>query len=225
MQGLQNAPPSTRQNLDRNTQKYKHWGHDVFVWSESEIQHLIESGFPEYKGWYNSILNTIQRCDVARAFILLAYGGLYTDIDYDPFIDPKISNENEVIVGTDDLMGANNAWIYSPANHKFWLTHFIPYAQQQLVGPRLVDTFISMIVPTWSVISSTGPQAYWSLRPYLILDSNVFKTYGVHGVGSVPTWFNKYKCTQQQSIVIVLLFLSIFALWTLFTTIYPGVSP
>jgi mannosyltransferase OCH1-like enzyme len=224
MQGLQHAPPTTKQQLDRNTKKYKHWGHDVFVWSESEVQHLIESGFPEYKAWYNSILNIIQRCDVARAFILLSYGGLYTDIDFDPLIDPKLMNETEVIVGTDDLMGANNAWIYSPPNHKFWLTHFIPYAQQQLIGPKLIDTFLSMVVPTWSVISSTGPQAYWTLRHNLLMDPNVFKTYGIHGAGSSPTWFNKYKCTQQQSIVLVLLILSIFGLWTLLMAVSPRVK-
>ena len=217
MQGIVHAPPTTKQNLESNTKKYKEWGHDVFVWADSEVQHLINSGYPEYSAWYNSILNLIQRCDVARAFILAAYGGLYTDIDFNPHINPIIVDEKNVIVGSDALMGANNAWIYSPPNHSFWIQHYIPYVQQQFVGPKLVDTFVSLVVPTWSVISSTGPQAYWALRQHLVLDSKVYSDYGTHGFGSTPTWFNKYKCTQQQSIALVLLFLSFIGLWTLFT--------
>ena len=223
MQGINHAPQTLKQKLEKNNQKYKEWGHDVFVWSDSEIQHLIQTGYPDYVVWYNSILNIIQRCDVARAFILLSYGGLYTDIDFNPHINPKLLNDQEVIVGSDALMGANNAWIYSPPNHKFWLHHFIPFVQQQLVGPKLYDTFLSMLVPTWTVISSTGPQAYWALRKHLIVDPNVFTEYGIHGEGSSPTWFNKYKCTQQQSLTLLLLILSFIGLYTLVTKMYKGV--
>jgi mannosyltransferase OCH1-like enzyme len=211
MQGIDYAPKSTRDQLTKHSQKWKDWGHDVFVWSDLDVQKLLQAGYKEHAQWYNSIMNTIQRCDVARAFVLHAYGGLYTDIDYEPFIDPKL-DPMKLIVGTDSLMGANNAWIHSPAGHSFWLHHYIPHVRQQLFGPRLLDTLVSLFFPTWNIISSTGPQAYWTLKKFLVLDSKVYTIYGEHGKNSLPTWFNKYACSSQTILMLLIFCLALHGL-------------
>jgi mannosyltransferase OCH1-like enzyme len=209
MQGIENAPHQTQKRLSQNAELYKSWGHEVGVWSDVEIQALVKKAYPNYRLWYNSILNGIQRCDVARAFLLHAYGGLYTDIDFDPIMDPPILDTTSVVVGSDALMGANNAWIYSPPQHTFWFDHYIPHVRQQLLGPKLWDTFVALVIPNYTIVSTTGPLAYWQLRRHLVLDSRVYSTFGKHGEGSSPTWFNKYTNTQQSLLVILILTLAI----------------
>jgi mannosyltransferase OCH1-like enzyme len=216
MQGIDYASETTRQQLAKHSELWKSWGHDVFVWSDQDVQKLLEAGYKDYSPWYNSILNVIQRCDVARAFILHAYGGLYTDIDYEPFFNPTL-DQSKLIVGSDKLMGANNAWIHSPAASPFWLQKYIPHVRQQLYGPRLIDTLVSLFFPTWNIISSTGPQAYWTLRQFLTLDSKVYSEYGQHGKNSLPTWFNKYTCSSQTILMFLFLILAIQGVKSLFT--------
>jgi mannosyltransferase OCH1-like enzyme len=216
MQGIEHAPHHTQQRLSHNAEVWKSWGHDVGIWSDVEIQALIKKAYPAHRLWYNSILNGIQRCDVARAFLLHTYGGLYTDIDYDPLIDPPITDEASVIVGSDALMGANNAWIYSPPQHAFWFDHYIPHVRQQLLGPRLWDTFVALVIPNWTIVSTTGPLAYWQLRRHLVLEPRVYTEFGKHGEGSSPTWFNKYANSQQSLLMILTLILALFGAISLY---------
>jgi mannosyltransferase OCH1-like enzyme len=209
MQGIEHAPEATQKRLEKNSAKWKSWGHDVFLWSDADVQSLITNGYPSYKAFYNSVLNGIQRCDIARAFILHAYGGLYTDIDYDPHVPLPPMDLSRVVIGGDARMGANNAWIYSPQQDKFWTLHYLPLVQKQLLTPDLLDTFISLLFPTWAVISSTGPRTYWRLREHLRMEPNVFDQLGSHGIGSTPTWFNKFACTQQTLLMILILLFAV----------------
>jgi mannosyltransferase OCH1-like enzyme len=164
-------------------------------------------------------MNTIQRCDIARAFILHAHGGLYMDVDYVPntsikefFNDPLLWRSHKIILGHNSLLGVNNAWIYSNSGNVFW-DKYLSLAFSEIESPSLVNIFISLVFPTWSIISSTGPGVYYSLKRYVEVDNRVFEKWGVHGAGSQPTWFNKLACTQQTLIVMILCVCAIGFMW------------
>lgn len=51
------------------------------LWSGEEIRNLIEKRHDWFISIYDNYPYDIQRCDVARYFILYEYGGLYLDLD------------------------------------------------------------------------------------------------------------------------------------------------
>lgn len=54
------------------------------LWSEKDILDLLED-YPEYKDLYHGFRYDIQRIDFARLLILYHHGGLYIDLDIQPF--------------------------------------------------------------------------------------------------------------------------------------------
>jgi mannosyltransferase OCH1-like enzyme len=187
---------------------------EVKLWNEKNIVELLARSYPNCLDRYLRIMNTIQRCDIARGFILHSYGGLYMDIDYEPnesiqefFQDSLLWKSKKVIVGSNDLLGVNNAWIYSSSNHFFW-EKYLSMAFSEVESPSLVNIFIGLVFPTWSIISSTGPEVYNKLKKFIEVDDRVYKKWGEHGRGSQPTWFNKLACTQQTLLVLLLIVFS-----------------
>lgn len=206
------APAEILEKLEINRQFFhsQHINVQIKVWSEREIVELIAELYPQYLHRFIKILNTIQRCDIARAFILHAQGGLYMDIDYRAlpkikyfFEDALLWKSQKVIVGDNDLMGVNNAWIYSNKGNEFWFK-YLEYSFLQVESPTIINILIRLVFPTWEVISSTGPEVYYRLKQHLEIDSRVFSEWGIHGEHSSPTWFNKSACTTQTLIVGIL---------------------
>jgi mannosyltransferase OCH1-like enzyme len=203
-------PPLVHEQLRKQDQFFKPLGITVELWNESRIVELIAKQYPNYILKYIRILNTIQRCDLARAFILHAFGGVYMDIDYRPleshlhFFSPGWSLKEEVVVGDNDLLGVNNAWIYSSKGHSFW-TMFLHQCFQEIENPSFRNICLKVLFPTWEVISSTGPAQYYSLKDYLRIEPRVYREWGIHGEDSEPSWFNKSVNIQQTLVVSLLL--------------------
>lgn len=65
--------------IDTTKQHHPEWNYKL--WTGSDITQLINDTFPEMLSVYNEYKYTIQRCDVARLFILYKFGGLYSDLD------------------------------------------------------------------------------------------------------------------------------------------------
>jgi len=59
------------------------------LWGKEEIESLLED-YPEYKDLYYGFRYDIQRIDFARLLILYDKGGLYLDLDIQPFADEDI---------------------------------------------------------------------------------------------------------------------------------------
>jgi len=60
------------------------------LWSKDDIVDLLED-YPEYKQLYEDFRYDIQRIDFARLLILYHHGGLYFDLDVEPFKDKDIT--------------------------------------------------------------------------------------------------------------------------------------
>ena len=205
------APPDVIEKIQTHRDFFSFLSIQVKVWTEKEIVDLISTKYSMYLSRYMKVLNTIQRCDIARAFILHAHGGLYMDVDYRPlvkirdFFSDKLQwGSKKVIVGDNDLMGVNNAWIYSSAGHGYWNV-YLHHAFQEIESPKLSNIFISLLFPTWEIISSTGPGIYNKLKHNLEIEPRVFSEWGIHGENATPTWFNKSTCTQKTLLVSLML--------------------
>lgn len=213
MQGWKYAPFEL---LDRMQTSEKHWGEhtQVMKWDEQGIIQLLESSFPSYVQWYMSIHNLIIRCDVARAFILHEFGGLYADCDYDPSLLHNAawkSDSSVVWAGHDKLLGGNNAWMLAlQPKMPFWLDIYIPYVQTNLREPSLKDIAGNIFLNTWSVLSTTGPFAIARLADRyprhlrLIPYETVFKQWGIH-MSKEPTWYTWRTLRLQRLCVCILL--------------------
>ena len=59
------------------------------LWGKEEIESLLED-YPQYKDLYYGFRYDIQRIDFARLLILYDKGGLYLDLDIQPFADEDI---------------------------------------------------------------------------------------------------------------------------------------
>ena len=70
------------------------------LWSEKDILDLLED-YPQYKELYHGFRYDIQKIDFARLLILYHHGGLYLDLDIQPFNDADIKYifEREFFIG------------------------------------------------------------------------------------------------------------------------------
>jgi mannosyltransferase OCH1-like enzyme len=68
-------------NNNITTLKKHHTSWSYKLWSESDIITLIREHYADYLDLFNSYTHVIQKCDVARYFILHHCGGLYVDLD------------------------------------------------------------------------------------------------------------------------------------------------
>lgn len=54
------------------------------LWTDERARALIASDFPWFLPYFDSYRFDIERADAIRPFVLLKYGGLYADMDYEP---------------------------------------------------------------------------------------------------------------------------------------------
>ena len=56
------------------------------LWSDQENEMLVKKVYPEfYFTFMSKMLSPVQRSDIARLLYLHCFGGLYADLDYEPF--------------------------------------------------------------------------------------------------------------------------------------------
>lgn len=137
------------------------WEH--VLWSDAENRSLIERYYPWFLRTYNSYPYDIQRADAIRYFILHRYGGLYADLDYEPFeaFDAACATKRALFVER-YAGGISNFLMFAGERRSIWeriirslapsheQTHYRPaaYAEQVLntTGPMFL----------WKVIGTTG---------------------------------------------------------------------
>lgn len=155
------------------------------TWDEQSILALIRAHYREYEPLYMSFRKMISRADVARAFILHRYGGIYADMDYMPLrdIEAFVADEIEAFVprtachvaalGKMGKKTLNNALILSSAGNPLWLQEFLPLVDYisspdtQGILPRMV----SHMFKDYRVARETGPFLWTQLvrqRPKLL---------------------------------------------------------
>ena len=197
LQGVKRCP-RTRESLAAQP-----WGPNVkhHLWDEVAVTALIEVKYPQWLSFWLRLPHLMIKCDVARAFILHAFGGVYADLDYEPTTEfQEIWDQPlfQVKVGRYQRLLPtyripNNAWILSPPSAPFWLDTFLPEVEEELNRPRFLTVIGQMIMGSWwHVLSVAGPVAWarWVQQGKVkALDyEDVYIRYGIHGKNKTEGW-------------------------------------
>lgn len=123
--------------------EYKH-----MLWTDESGRKLIADHFPWFLDAFDGYSMNIQRADSMRYFILYKYGGLYADLDYEPFVNFWHALPNDRVSLIESPYKVNekvqNSLMSSPAMDPFWnVTFDILYERRA----------------SHKVLSSTGPAA------------------------------------------------------------------
>lgn len=141
--------------------KYQEW-HDAWytlypspeythmLWTDASARQLVKEHYAWFLPTYDKYEYPIQRADAVRYFYLHHYGGLHTDLDYEPLsgeIFHHLPQDRVALVESPYKFSeeTQNSFMSSPKGHVFWLHVFRLLVQHQdkrvlsSTGPQLLD--------------------------------------------------------------------------------------
>ncbi len=165
MQGSDVVPEKYAQHRESWRKINPTW--KVVTWGEDDIIKLIDLKYPSWKVCYSGCKKLIQRADIARCFILHAFGGVYVDMDAQALapIDIIFSSSHAplVLLGFMGRHILNNAFIASSKLNPFWTECFFPeVCKRQKSVPFWVSVGKKLSVGL-EVSYTTGPFVWKSL--------------------------------------------------------------
>lgn len=202
-------------------------------WDDGAVVALLRKQYaPGDADRYLSVLSTIVRADIARAYILHARGGVYADLDCAPtrhwgaLLEELEAGRGDVWIAGSRVWGANNALIVSRRGAPFW-DEFQRAVAHALKCPTLTDIVARVALPTWDVLRTAGPVAYARLagtRGLRVLDADTFvstvpdggragrsapdpRAWAVHTAEN--TWFSRSEVRLHVALVALLLALAL----------------
>ena len=123
--------------------EYRH-----LIWTDETMRRLVADYFPWFLETYDGYTMNIQRADSSRYFILYHYGGLYADLDYEPFENFWHALPDDRVSFIESPYKVNeqvqNSLMSSPLRDPLWnITFEVLYERRK----------------SHKVLSSTGPSA------------------------------------------------------------------
>jgi inositol phosphorylceramide mannosyltransferase catalytic subunit len=98
------------------------------LWTDETMRQLIKEKFPWFLETYDQYPTNIQRADASRYFILYTYGGLYADLDYEPYVNfwGDLPNDRVSLIESPYKQNENvqNSLMSSPVADPFWNVTF-----------------------------------------------------------------------------------------------------
>ena len=97
------------------------------LWTDEDNDLFVKSQYPGLFKMYNSLILTIQKCDMVRLLYLYMYGGVYADLDYEAHanIFNNIPPDFDIlIVKSPALINEtmqNSLMISKTPGHSFWM--------------------------------------------------------------------------------------------------------
>ena len=83
-----------------DTWKDLHPDWEYILWTDEMNRNLIKENYPDFLSIYDNYSKPIQKVDAARCFILLKYGGLYVDLDFECFRNiESLLSEHKCVIG------------------------------------------------------------------------------------------------------------------------------
>jgi hypothetical protein len=118
------------------------------LWTDESARALIMEHFPWFLEAYDGYYLNIQRADATRYFVLYFHGGVYSDLDYEPFVNFWSELPTDRVSLIESPYKSNemvqNSLMSSPQRDPFWnITFQVLYERRN----------------SKKVLSSTGPSA------------------------------------------------------------------
>ncbi|GBG26110.1 Inositol phosphoceramide mannosyltransferase 1 [Hondaea fermentalgiana] len=120
------------------------------LWTDESGRALIATDFPWFLEAYDNFYMNIQRADAVRYFVLYKYGGIYADLDYEPFTNfwEHIPQDRVSLIESPYKINeqVQNSLMAGPKGDPFWnVTFSIMYERRKShkvlssTGPSMVD--------------------------------------------------------------------------------------
>lgn len=137
--------------------KQMHPEYKYILWNKKSCRNLIKKKYNYFLSVYDSYQYDVQRVDCIRYFILYEYGGIYSDIDLEPYvsIEPLVQvcdEKNCVLYKSCNSDKITNDFMMSKPRSLFWkkvfkqliLYHDVDYLSKHLTvmfttGPLFLD--------------------------------------------------------------------------------------
>jgi len=113
--------------------KELHPGWDIRLWTDASMREFVAREYPELLAIYDGYPRNIQRADSFRYMVLNHFGGIYSDLDVEPFkpVDELLRFDAFTGVEPDEHMGTDrvhagvpylftNAFMGSVPGHPWW---------------------------------------------------------------------------------------------------------
>mmetsp|Transcript_14981 Transcript_14981/g.24380 ORF Transcript_14981/g.24380 Transcript_14981/m.24380 type:complete len:342 (+) Transcript_14981:66-1091(+) len=134
------------------------------LWTDKTMRELIENDFPWFLEAYDGYVMNIQRADSVRYFILYKYGGIYADLDYEPFRNfwEHFPKDRPSLIESPYKINemVQNSLMASPVGHPFWNTSFNVLFERRRSKSVLSSTGPAMMDET---IRRSSPSDYYIL--------------------------------------------------------------
>jgi len=147
--------------IDTWKEKNPEWEH--FLWDNENAYAFLEENFENWLPFYEQLTHNVQRFDLLRYLILIKYGGVYVDADYECLDSIDILLENQKIAfGLEPENYAKfhqsnyfigNCFMASIPQHPF-LIEFIDCLKKNITISN-----VNKKDKYWYVMSTTGPIA------------------------------------------------------------------
>lgn len=112
-----------------------HPGWEIRLWTDESMRAFVAERYPDFLSIYDSYPKMIQRADAFRYLALGRLGGIYADLDVEPFAALTPLLAHEAFIGIEPLehifpdrihqgvpLLFSNAFMGSVPNHKLWQT-------------------------------------------------------------------------------------------------------
>lgn len=118
-----NIPSHIQKRID--TWKILHPNYTYMLWNKKNSRELIKNDFNWFLGIYDNYIYPIQKADAVRYFILYKYGGIYCDIDLEPFkkissLLNKYKNKKCILYRSPNSDMITNDFMISIPKNPFW---------------------------------------------------------------------------------------------------------
>ena len=150
-----------------NSWKQKNPTYEYRLWTDTDNRRLIQREFPAFLHFYDALPMKINRVDIIRYFILIKYGGVYADLDFECYkpLDELLA-DHSLIIASEPIKHCRdiykrerlicNAWMASIPNHPYWwaVIHEAlqridkTYSVLDLAGPFLTENVYEHVIAT-----------------------------------------------------------------------------
>lgn len=145
------------------------WRH--VLWTDEDNRRLVETKYPEFLGFYNSLDVGIKKADFSRFLYMHAFGGVYVDLDFICLRElTPLLHGAAIVVGrlTEDNPHYKipNAFMASVAGDDFWLM----VARDAMAAPeneRGVERLAGPFRLQWA-LEKYRPHGLRVLEPHLV---------------------------------------------------------
>ena len=134
-----------------------HPGWDIRLWTDDSMREFVAEAYPDFLAIYDSYPKMIQRADAFRYLVLGKMGGIYADLDVEPFAAMTPLLEHDAFLGIEPL------------------EHIFPDRLHQGVPFLLTNAFMGSVPvhPLWQAVIAAlprlvGQETFYATGPSMI---------------------------------------------------------